>query len=296
MIKTFVPRTAVSKPKFAMPAKACDAAVHVFGPKDKYPADPNRKYDHPLVTPADVMTMHGNLGIQRGVLIQSVIYKSDNRAMLDALKQLKGRYRGIAIIDESTTDDELKMMHELGVRGVRFNFMRFYESAPTVEFFNQVIKRINAYGWHVVVHGEAEDILHYESTFRKIPIPFIIDHIAHMPIKEGTDQKPFRVLLKLLELDNCWVKIANTDRWSVEGAPHYRDGIPFIKAMVDTAPERLIWATDWPHVVYKNWHKFNDPLPDDGDLLNLMHEAVPNAANLKRILVDNPHRLYGFTD
>ena len=136
----------------------------------------------------------------------------------------------------------------------------------------------------------------YVPAFKALPLPFVIDHMAHIHFSQGPSQQPLRLLLDLMNESRFWIKIANADRLSDAGPPRYDDAVPFIRTIIEAAPERVIWATDWPQVFYKTPFDLTDELPDTGDLLNLLHDAVPDAATLKMIIVDNPARLYGFND
>ena len=237
--------------------------------------------------------MHKALGIDRGVLIQNTAAQVNYPAFIAELKG-NPRLRGVAVINDATTDADLEQLHQAGVRGVRFHFVTFLKKRPTLETFRRAVDRIAALGWHVLVHVESVDLLELQSLFASLRIPVIIDHIAHMDVALGMEQPAFKALLELHRRDHVWVKLANSDRWSRAGAPGYADAIPFGRALVANAPERLVWGTDWPHVMYKRPLARDEPPPDDADLLNLLYDFAPDAATLKRILIDNPLKLYPF--
>ncbi|MSQ72344.1 MAG: hypothetical protein EXR27_13770 [Betaproteobacteria bacterium] len=286
-------RTLAGRPRFMPPAGACDTHFHVFGPGPGQSHDSRAAYA-PVDAPMSALdAMHRALGIDHGVLILSSAVNIDYPAYIAEL-QANPRMRGIVVTDERTTDADLERLHQAGVRGVRFHFADFIKKRPGIETFTRMAERIAGLGWHLLLHVEGKDVIELSPLFRALKLPFIIDHIAHLDVALGVEQPGFRALLELQRCENCWVKIANSDRWSRTGAPSYADAIPFGKALIAGVPERIIWGTDWPHVMYKNPRNTGDPLPDDADLLNLLYDMVPGAATLKRILVDNPRRLYPF--
>jgi 2-pyrone-4,6-dicarboxylate lactonase len=280
------------RPRFMPPPGACDTHFHVFdgGPGEQ--ADPKAGYK-PVVGPMRALdTMHRALGIERGVLVQNTAVKADYAAFSAQLRS-NARFRGVAVMDDATSDADLEKLHAAGVRGVRFHFAAFLKKRPTMATFMRSVERIRPLGWHVLVHVLPQDLLELAKTFEKLPVTLIIDHIAHIDCALGVEQPAFRALLDLHRREHCWVKISNSDRWSAEGPPHYRDAVPFGRALARNAPERLLWGTDWPHVLYKWPDRPSEP-PDEAHLLNLLYEMVPDAAVLKKILVDNPQRLYAF--
>lgn len=276
-------------PKYRPPAHACDAHCHIFGPGDKYPYAPNRKY-----TPHDAplerfIELQKTLGLERAVLVNASCHGTDNRVILDAIAQSGGRYRGVANVDRSITDAELEKLHEGGIRGIRFNFVAHLGGTPDLDVFHELVNRIAPLGWHVVLHFDAKDLLEFEDLLRKLPVPFLIDHMGRVPVKDGLEQKPFKILLNTLRsLENCWVKISGAERITAEGPP-FHDAVPFAQALLEVAPDRILWGTDWPHPNIKRW------MPNDGDLVDLIPLMMPDPELQKRVLVDNPHRLYGFT-
>ena len=237
--------------------------------------------------------MHKALGIDRGVLIQNTAAQVNYASFIAELKG-NARLRGVAVVNDATTDAELKQLHDAGVRGVRFHFAAFLKKRPTLETFKRAVDRIAPMGWHVLVHVEGVDLIELQSLFVSLKIPVIIDHIAHVDVALGIGQPAFKTLLELHKRDHVWVKIANSDRWSITGAPAYADAIPFGRALVANVPDRLIWGTDWPHVMYKRPLLGGEPPPDEADLLNLLYDFAPDPVTLKKILVDNPMKLYPF--
>ncbi len=301
------PNPVTTKPKFAMPEKACDTQVHLFhGVEEAGEASsgalgdesvPGQRAYLPPHAPLEAMlNMHRAAGIERGVFVHPLLYGGDHSIMLDALARAPGTYRGVATVDDTTSDASLETFHRAGVRGARFHFRRLVGEIPDAAVFQRTIARIAELGWHAVLHVQGDEMEEYVPLFKSLTVPFVIDHMGHIHFSDGLDQHPFKLMLDLMREDNCWVKIANADRLSEVGPPGYSDAVPFIRAIVEAAPERVIWATDWPQVFYKTPFDLTDELPDTGDLLNLLYDAVPDSVILRGILVDNPARLYGFDD
>jgi 2-pyrone-4,6-dicarboxylate lactonase len=278
------PRT--RKPKFKPPPLACDAHCHVFGPAAKFPYAPDATYWPPDAPFESLQGLHRILGIERAVIVHASCHGADMRVTLDAIARSSGRYRGTAIIDETYGDEEFKRMHDGGIRGVRFNFVRHLGGRPDMGFFRKTVERLRAMDWHLILHLDAEDLVEFESTFRKLPVPFVIDHMGRVKASAGLKQPAFRVLLEAMRNEKCWVKICGAERVSSEGPP-FTDAVPFARALVEAAPDRVLWGTDWPHPNVK-W------LPDDAALVELFPLMAPEPALQQRILVDNPARLYGF--
>ena len=273
-------------PQFKPPPLACDAHCHVFGPAAKFPYDPKAAY-----VPADapfeaLQSLHERLGLQRAVIVHASCHGSDMRVTLDAIARSGGRYRGTAIIDETVSDRDFERMDEGGIRGVRFNFVRHLGGRPDMAFFRKTVERVRFFGWHLILHLDAQDLVELESTFRSLPVPFVIDHMGRVKAGDGLEQEPFRILLSFLRNENAWVKICGAERVSSKGPP-FTDAVPFAQALIAAAPERVLWGTDWPHPNVKH-------LPDDGALVDLFALMVPEPALQYKILVDNPARLYGF--
>jgi len=271
---------------FKPPPLACDAHCHVFGPAAKFPYDPNAAY-----TPQDapfekLQALHARLGLERAVIVHASCHGADMRATLDAIARSGGRYRGTAIIDSSVDEKQFAAMHAGGIRAVRFNFVRHLGGRPDMGFFKQTVERVRAMGWHLILHLDAQDLVELEPILDKLPVPFVIDHMGRVKAADGLDQPAFRALLALMRNLNAWVKICGAERVSSAGPP-FTDAVPFARALVEAAPERVLWGTDWPHPNVK-W------MPDDGALLELFPMMVPEARLQRQILVKNPASLYGF--
>jgi predicted TIM-barrel fold metal-dependent hydrolase len=272
------------KPRFKLPPGATDAHCHIFGPTAKFPYAPGRRYT-PEDAPKEMLrALHEHLGISRSVIVQASCHGKDNAAMLDCIASDPRRYRGVAIVDDSFTDSDYEKLHAGGVRGVRFNFVKHLGGAPDMGVFDRVIGRIKSRGWHVVLHLDAPDIIPLSPMIRKLPLPFVIDHMGRVPAKDGIDQPPLRALLELSRLENCWIKVCGAERISM---PPYAAAVPIAHALVAAAPERVLWGTDFPHP--NATHE-----ADEADLVDLVPQYAHDALAQQRLLVDNPARLYGF--
>ncbi|ALX95174.1 2-pyrone-4,6-dicarboxylate hydrolase [Serratia fonticola] len=276
------------KPRQALPLGACDAHCHVFGPGDRFPYGASRKYTPQDAPFEQLLALHDWLGISRAVIVQASCHGTDNSAMLDAIARSQGRYLGVAMVNGNESDAELERLHAGGVRGVRFNFVQHLGGAPDLPRFFSILQRVKALGWHVVLHLDAQDLLTYAGVIDKIELPFIIDHMGRAKTALGLEQQPFKQLLQLLR-DNplAWVKVSGSERISA-GIRPFNDAIPFAQALIETAPERVLWGTDWPHPNISN------DMPNDGELVNLMLDFCPDERMRHQLLVANPTHLYGF--
>ena len=273
---------------FRPPPLACDAHCHVFGPADRFPFAAGRRYTPPDAGIDDLARLHARLGLDRAVIVQASCHGTDNAALLDALRRGEGRYAGVAMIDEATTDAELDELHEAGVRGTRMNFVAHLGGAPDADAVERIVFRAADRGWHVVLHLDAADLARYAPLLAWLPCPYVIDHMGRVDATAGLDQEPFRALLGLLhEGDRCWVKLSGAERLTAVGPPPYDDVVPFARALIAAAPDRVLWGTDWPHPNVRH-------MPDDGDLVDLLAAFAPDEAVRHRILVENPARLYDF--
>jgi 2-pyrone-4,6-dicarboxylate lactonase len=277
------------KPEYAPPPGACDAHCHVFGPAATFPYAPERHYTPPDSPKEKLRALHEHLGLARAVLVQASCHGADNRAMLDAIAWSRrfepgGAWRGVAMVGDEVTERELEVLHAGGVRGVRFNFVRHLGGAPDPHVFERTLAMIAPLGWHLVLHFDAEDIESHAEVFRSLRVPFVIDHMGRVQASHGVDQRPFRMLLDLMKNPLAWVKVSGPERVSTAGRP-FHDAIPFAAALVEAAPDRVLWGTDFPHPNVKL-------MPNDGELVDLFVRIVPDESTRKRILVDNPARLY----
>ena len=258
----------------------------MFGPAAKFPYDPKAAYK-PEDAPFEALQkLHARLGLQRAVIVHASCHGADMRVTLDAIARSGGRYRGTAIIDPSVSERDFRRMHDGGIRGVRFNFVKHLGGRPEMGFFRKTVQRLQAIRWHLILHLDAQDLPELQSVLQSLPVPFVIDHMGRVKAADGLQQPPFRTLLSLLRNENAWVKICGAERVSSSGPP-FTDSVPFGRALVEAAPERVLWGTDWPHPNVR-W------MPDDGALLDLFPAMVPDPRLQRQILVNNPARLYGF--
>ena len=286
MKTTAPPDPNTRKPGFKPPPLACDAHCHIFGPAAKFPFDPKASY-HPPDSPFEgLQRLHKVLGLERAVIVHASCHGADMRATLDGIARSKGAYRGTAIVDESVTDKDYERMHAGGIRGVRFNFVQHLGGRPDMAFFKRNVERAKAFGWHLILHLDAQDLVEFKDMFLKIPVPIVIDHMGRVVAKDGLDQQPFKVLLEWMRNERFWVKVCGPERVSSMGPP-FTDAVPFARKLIEAAPERILWGTDWPHPNVK-W------MPNDGDLMDLFAQMATTPELQKKILVDNPARLYGF--
>jgi len=274
------------KPAFSLPRGACDTHVHIWGPFDRFPVAKGAPYTPPERTRDDLVALHERLGVDRAVIVQTTVYKSDNRAMLDGIARSGGRWRGVALIDEHFTDADFLSLHEGGVRGVRFGFVKHLGGVPDLALVRRTAARIAPMGWHLVLHLDAGNIPEFLDFFGEFSLPVVVDHMGRVPVRDGLDQPPFRILLDLLKRPNWWVKVSGAERISETGPP-FADAIPFAQRLIEAAPGRVLWGTDWPHPNVR-WE------PDEADLVDLL-PSFAGAAALHKVLVDNPARLYGFS-
>lgn len=272
-------------PRWCPPPGACDAHCHVFGPAKVFPYAPDRAYTPPDAPFEGLRTLHRILGIERAVIVHASCHGTDMAVTLDAIARSGGAYRGVAVVKGDITDGELDRLHAGGIRGVRFNFVRHLGGTPDLDVFDRVVARVERLGWHVVLHLDAGDILDHAARIAALRIPFVIDHMGRVRAKDGLAQAPFQRLLDLMRNPLAWVKICGAERVSSAGAP-FRDAVPFARALLAAAPDRVLWGTDWPHP------NIAGDMPNDGDLVDLLAEVTDDDAMRRKVLVDNPARLY----
>ncbi len=277
------------KASFTVPRGACDSHAHVFGPAARYPYQENRAYtpvDNPI---GDLRAMHAALGIDRLVLVQASAHGTDCRAVLDAVATDPERLRCIVAVKEDVTDRDLRDMHEGGARGIRVNLVdKGGMPYSSLDALNRIGERIAPLGWHVELLVHVEDNDELEGLVKRLPVPVSVGHVGYTKAALGLQHPGYQRFLGLLRDGYFWVKLTGPYRISAREHAPYDDVVPFAKAVVEAAPDRVVWGSDWPHVVY--WKS----MPNDGDLLNALAEWVPDEALRNRILVDNPAKLYGF--
>lgn len=271
------------RPRTKLPLGACDAHCHVFGPAAVFPYAPDRRYTPEDAPKEALIALHDRLGITRAVIVQASCHGTDNDAMLDCIASDPARFRGVAIVDDEFDEAKLRKLHAGGVRGVRFNFVKHLGGAPDMAVFERVIARIKPFGWHVVLHVDAPDILALSPMIAALPVTAVIDHMGRCPAENGVGQAAFQSLLGLARLPHVWVKVSGAERIAV---PPFTAAIPFARALMAAAPDRVLWGTDFPHPNLKH------PV-DEADLVDMLPE-YGDAEGLQKLLIDNPTRLYGF--
>ena len=274
------------QPLITLPPDACDAHCHVFGPAAKFPYAADRSYTPPDAPVEHLRTLHARLGISRAVIVHASCHGTQMEVTLDAIASSGGRYRGVAVVQDSVSDRELAHLHAGGIRGIRFNFVKHLGGVPDLNVFHRLLARIKPMGWHVVLHFDAGDLIEQQDLLARIDVPFIIDHMGRVRAADGLAQQPFQSLLALYRRNPlAWIKISGAERVSVGKRP-FRDAVPFAQALIEVDPGRLLWGTDWPHP------NITRDMPNDGELVDLLGEMCPDEALRTRILVDNPTRMY----
>lgn len=272
-------------PNIAVPAGACDCHAHIIAAPQVYPYVSARSYTPPPATLKAYMNMHNVLGIERAVIVQPSVHGVDNRVTLEAIKNYGPNCRGIAVVDETAGDVELAQLHDGGIRGLRLNVL--FGGGVGLQALEPLADRIKEMGWHIQLLLDARDMAELAPRLRRLPVQTVVDHIGHMNVSHGIAHPGFQALLGLVRDGLCWVKLSGNYRISDAG-PDYRDVIPFAHALIEAAPDHMVWGTDWPHPA------LNDFMPNDGDLLNALDDYAPDRELKRKILVDNPAQLYGF--
>ena len=264
-----------------------DAHCHVFGPASAFPYAKERKYT-PCDAPKEkLFALRDFLGFERNVIVQATCHGNDNRALVDALTHSDDRARGVASVGRDVTDAELESMHAAGVRGTRFNFVRRLVDFTPREVLFEIAHRIAPLEWHVVVYFEAQDLPELWDFFTTLPTTVVVDHMGRPDVGKPVDGPEFELFVKLLsEHPNIWSKVSCPERLSKSGPPTYDDVVPFARRLVETFPDRVLWGTDWPHPNMKTH------MPDDGALVDFVPRIAITPALQRKLLVDNPMRLY----
>ncbi|QCI64085.1 amidohydrolase family protein [Phreatobacter stygius] len=281
------PLAAPRRPHLRLPPGSCDSHCHVFGPHHRFPYAAGRSFTPHDMPEQRLRALHDHLGFDRAVIVQSACHGADHAALIDALRTGAGRYRGVALLGAAATATDVADLHEAGVRGARFNFLPHLGGYPPESLIRHVERLVAPHGWHFAVHVTGADLIACEELIRSIRVPVVIDHMARFDIREGRAGQAFATLLKLLEGSRISVKLSGVDRLSRQAAP-YDDALPFARALAAHAPDQVVWGTDWPH---PNLH---GPMPDDGDLVDLIAGIAPDKAARHKLLVANPARLFGF--
>ena len=281
-----------TRPVVATPPKACDTHCHVFGPASQFPYAADRSYTPPDAPLSKYLAMLDTLGFERGALVQGSAHGRDNAAMLDALERHPDRLRGVAVADRDTAAVDFGTWDALGVRGLRFNhFFRdgqlHYRGGVPLEDAKILSPILRDLGWHLQLWIDVKDLPDTIPVLKEIDLPVVIDHMGRTDAQAGVNAPGFQALLRLLGEGGCWVKLSGAHRVSQQ-APDYPDARALHVALVKENPEQLVWGSDWPHP------RMEDEMPNAGHLLDLFNEWTEDDAIRRRILVDNPARLYGF--
>ncbi len=272
----------------ALPPGACDCHVHVFGPSARYPFAADRAYTPPEASFRSYQRVMRDLGLTRAVLVQPSVYGTDNRAMLDAMRHGGPAVRGVAVIGapDDCGADGLAALDAAGVRGVRMNTL--FPGPEGSDDLDELAARIAPFGWHLQVLIDVAETTGLAKRLGSLPVATVIDHLGHMPAALGRDHPGFQDLLALLREGRCWVKLSAPYRLSGRRGPPYDDVRPFAEAVLEAAPDRVVWGSDWPHPAIEG------PRPHPATLLDPLFDWVDDADLRRRVLVDNPVHLYGF--
>lgn len=275
-------------PERPLPPGSCDSQFHVFGPRERYPVREGAAYEMPTATMATALKMHQTLGISRGVIVQATTYGADHQVVLDALAMAGPAYKGCAnaLVLLERDDAYLEKLHAAGVRGARFNRQGLGVSMSQKDY-ERCIARVKELGWYVKFQPEADGIIGQITLMENLNIPVMIDHMARPDPERGEEDPSLQALLFLLKRGNFWVMLSLTEKISRQGFP-WDDVLPIAHACIDTAPDRVVWGSDWPHPV-----SIKQP-PNEGLLLDQLRRYAGSEENLRRILVDNPARFFGY--
>jgi predicted TIM-barrel fold metal-dependent hydrolase len=279
------PRT----PKFKPPTGTIDTHFHVFGPPHLFPYHEARRYTPPAAPIEHFFGMAAVVGIERGVMVQPTVHRWDSASTLDAITKGEGRLRGMIHANPDFDEAEYRKLHAGGVRGVRFNCVVRNGGAFDEARFRRVLAKVEPHGWAIDLHIDPDFLAPHAELIRRIPLPVVIDHFANVHSTGGKEEADFKILNDLLGEQHVWLKISGADRLLSRGA-RYEDVVPLARALIARAPDRIIWGTDWPH---SNIFTAGQ-IPNDGDLMSMLADFAPDETVRRRILVDNPARLFGF--
>lgn len=258
--------------------------MHIYEPG--YPLRAEAAHPGQPATLAHYREVQKQLGLTRTVIVQPSGYGTDNSCTLAAMAKLGDDARGVAIVDPAAPDAEIKRLTQLGIRGVRYH-MRGGVVLPW-DSMPRMASRVAPFGWHVQLQCESREIAEHEAMLSKLPCDLVVDHMGRFDATTADDDRSWRVLLEFLAGGRCWVKLSGPYYGSRSAAPHYADKARLAQALIRAAPERMVWATNWPHP------SFRKDFPDEGRLLDLVADWAQDEALRRKILVENPARLYGF--
>ena len=287
-------------PQMRLPPGSCDCHTHVFGRAEHYPFATDRQYTPGVATLDDMLQLHDLLGIERVVIVQPSPYGADNRCTVDALRTLGDRGRGVAVINEQTTDAQLQAMHEAGVRGVRINLET--EGIQDPEFAGRQLlwaqHRVKDMRWHLQLYTNLTVFASLDKALDRVQLPVVVDHYGRAQAALGPEQANFDALLKRVRSGQAWVKLSAPHR--ISSAPDCADAAALTHALIEANPDRMLWGSDWPHpgappgqLRQRHAVEAFNPI-DDGRAINRLIKWVQSPVTLAKILVDNPTKLYGF--
>ena len=283
-----VPNTTGTAPaKTKAPANAADCHMHIYDPRFAE-TNPRPGRNPKNATVSDYRLLQKRTGTTRVVVVTPRNYATDNRVTVDALAQLGGNGRGVAVVRPTVTDAELKSLNDAGIRGIRFS-LGGPNAVVTWDMVEPLSARVNALGWHLQFNVDGDDIVAHADLLRRLPSQMVFDHLGHPKLPAGTDDPSHTVLRGLVDRGRTWIKLSGAYSNSKAGPPDYPEATKIAQAFVKAAPQRMVWGSDWPHPSEQN-----GTLPDDALLFDLLAVWAPDEAVRKRILVDNPESLYGF--
>jgi 2-pyrone-4,6-dicarboxylate lactonase len=274
------------KPKLKVPPGACDAHIHLFGPSDKYPFADISPYTSRDALPEDLFALQDVLGLSTAVIVSPGGYSRDTTMLADVLTRHPKRFRGIALMPDDASPAEFARLGKLGVRGLRMMSTRRGPHVPHLDPANAA--RAHEHGWHVQFYPEGTDIVEYADKLLALPNDIVLDHFASIPAAGGVDQPAVKAVLRMLDTGRAWLKLSGPMRCTPGDFP-YSPVTALAQIFVKHAPQRLVWGSDWPHVNLNN-----RAMPNDGDLLDMLADWVPDETLRNRILVQNANTLYGF--
>jgi predicted TIM-barrel fold metal-dependent hydrolase len=274
------------KPKLKVPPGACDTHIHLFGPASKYQFASDSPYAAQDALPETLFALQNTLGLSTAVIVSPGGYGRNYAMLADVLAKYPDRFRGIALMPDDVPASEFDCLGKLGVRGLRMISEKRGGHLP--HFNRETAARAHEHRWHVQFYPHGTDIVDYADRLLSLPNDIVLDHFASIPAAGGVDQPAVKALLRMLDSGRVWLKLSGPMRCTLENVP-YPSVTPLARAFVKHAPERMVWGSDWPHV-----NMNNRAMPNDGDLLDLMLEWVPDEAVRNRILAQNAKTLYGF--
>ncbi|MBB4689273.1 amidohydrolase family protein [Amycolatopsis jiangsuensis] len=276
-------------PKWRLPAGACDSQTHIFGDRDRFPVKPDTAYVAYDATVQTMLRTHKVLGIERGVIVQPTAYGTDHSALIEALSVAGSGYVGCGRVDDSVDDDQLAEMDAAGIRGARFNFHpKLTASRLAPDEIRRTIERVARLGWYFKLQLVDMDPDEVTSLFDGVDAQIIVDHMGPLDYDRGLADPRFRKMLELLDRGNWWMLLSNGDKRAEAAGHPWDDAVAYAREYIRRAPERMLWASDWPHPIRPV------PVPNDGALLDLFARYAPDEATRRQVLVTNPQRIFGF--